>query len=101
MDDKVHIVEENPFAVTAALDGVGIDAELLFELVLDFVGDGYGLAVVGGRGNQEEVGEAGVNGIELEDAGVLALFVFTDLGCGLNKNACLLGCAFGWSSFGR
>src|SRR5208337_1423189 len=90
VDDKVHIVEENPFAVAAALDGVGVDAELLFELVLDFVGDGYGLAVVGGGGNEEKVREAGINGVELEDAGILAFFVFTDLSSGLNENADLL-----------
>ena len=48
VDHEVHIVEENPFAVTAALDGVGKDAEILLEAMLDLIGDSDGLAVIGG-----------------------------------------------------
>ena len=75
MDDKVHIVEENPVALAAALDGVRNNAELLLEPVLDLVGDGDGLAVIGGRGDQKEVGKARVDGVQLENAGVFKPFL--------------------------
>jgi hypothetical protein len=60
--------------------------------MLDLISNGDGLAVVAGGCNQKEIGEAGVDGVEFEDAGVLALFVFTGLGCGLDEYACLLVC---------
>jgi endonuclease YncB( thermonuclease family) len=86
MDDKVHIVEQNPIAFAATFDGVGHDAELLFEPVLDLVGDGDGLTIVRGRGDQKKVREAGVDRVEFEDAGLFAFFVFTGRGCGLRSS---------------
>ncbi len=75
MDHKVHVVEQNPVALAAALHGVGQCAELLLEAMLDLIGDGDGLAVVRGGGHEEEIREAGVDGVEFEDAGVFALLV--------------------------
>jgi len=58
--------------------------------VFDLVGDGDGLAVIAGRGNQEEVRQARVDRIKLKDAGVFALFVFTDRRGGLHEDSGLL-----------
>jgi hypothetical protein len=90
MHHKVHVVEQNPVALAAALNGVGENAELLLEPVLDLVGDGNGLAVVRGRGDQKKVRQARVNRVQFQNAGILAFFVFTDRRGGLNENACLL-----------
>ena len=93
--DEIHVVEEDPFTLAAAFDGIGQDAEFPLEAEFDLVGDGDGLAVIGCRGNKEKVGKAGVDRIEFEDAGVFALFVLTGRGRGLNQNSgllMLLGC---------
>jgi hypothetical protein len=66
-------------------------AKVLFQALLDLVGDGYGLAFVGAAGDEEKVGEAGIHGIELEDAGVDCLFVFACGGGGQNHAAGLSG----------
>jgi len=52
--------------------------------VFDLVGDGNGLAVVAGRGDEKEVGEACIDGVQFEDAGVQAFLFFTDRRGGLN-----------------
>ncbi len=82
MDDEVDVVHENPLALAAALDGGGIGAEVALEADLDFVGDGGVLAVGGAVADEEVVGEAGLAGIEREDADVLGFFVFGGGGCG-------------------
>src|SRR5579863_1466207 len=64
--------------------------------MFDFVRNGYSLAVVGGRGDQEKIGQSGIDRIEFENASIFAFFVFTGRGCGLNENAGLFvrfGCA--------
>ena len=76
MDNDVGVIEENPLALAAAFDGCGVEAEVLLEAELDFIGDGYDLPVICGAGNEEEIGEAGVGGIEREDADVFAFFAF-------------------------
>jgi len=79
VDDDIGVVEEDPLGLAAAFDGGGVEAEFFFEAKLDFVSDGDDLAVVGGRGDEEEIGEAGVSRIELEDAGVFAFLVLAGL----------------------
>ena len=64
--------------------------------MFNFVGNGDGLAIVGGRRDQEKIGQPGIDRIEFENAGIFAFFVFTGRGCGLYENAGLfvrLGCA--------
>src|SRR5579863_5550125 len=90
VDDKIHIIEQNPFSLAASLDGIGQGAEVALEAELDLVGDGYGLAIVGRRGHEEKVGKAGIDGVELQDAGVLAFLVFAGCGGGLNQDTGLL-----------
>ena len=81
VDDEVDVVEEDPFAEALAFDGVGVGVEVAFETELDLVGDGLRLALVGAAGDEEEVGEAGVgDGVEFEDAGVLAFVVVAGVG---------------------
>ena len=75
MDDDVDVVEEDPFALAAAFDRGGVEAVFLLEAELDFVGDGDDLTVVGRGGDEEEIGEARVGGIEFEDPGVFAFFI--------------------------
>jgi len=76
VDDDVDVVEEDPFGLATAFDGGGVETEFLLEAHLDLVGDGDDLTIVGGGGDEEEVGETGVCGIEFEDASVFAFFVF-------------------------
>jgi len=87
MDNDVDVVEEYPLGLTAAFNGGCVEAEVLLEPVLDFVGDGDDLAIVGGRGDEEEVGESGVSWIEFENAGVFAFFVLAGLVSGLDEDA--------------
>ena len=79
MDDEVDVVHEDPFALAAAFDGVGVDAEFAFEAEFDLVGDGYVLSVVGSVADEEVVGESALGGVESEDANVFGFFVFA--GC--------------------
>ena len=75
VDDDVYVVEENPLGLAAAFDGGGVEAEIPLQAQFDFVGYRYDLTVVGGGGDEKEVGETGVCGIEFEDAGVFAFFI--------------------------
>ena len=75
MDDDVDVVEQDPLGLTAAFDGSRVEAEVLLEAHLDFVGDCNHLTIIGSGGDEEEVGETGVCGIEFEDACIFALFV--------------------------
>ena len=90
MDNEVHIVEQDPSSLPASLHRVRVGPELLLQAVLNLIGNGDDLTIVGGRGDEEEVGQTRVNGVKLEDAGVFALLVFTGCGCGLNEDAGLL-----------
>src|ERR1017187_5234743 len=60
--------------------------------MLNLIGNGDGLAVVAGGGNEEEVRKAGVDGVELEDAGVFPFLVEAGLSCGLDQNTSFLVC---------
>ena len=62
----------------------------MFELVFDFVRNRLGLAVVQGRGDQKEIGQARVDGIKFKNAGVFAFLVFTGSCGGLYQDAGLL-----------
>src|ERR1700733_5554191 len=81
VDDKVDIVEQNPFALALALDGVGISAEFALHAQLDFISDGLRLPLVGPAGDEKEVGEAGIDCVELEDADVLRLLFLAGRCC--------------------
>jgi hypothetical protein len=64
--------------------------------MLDLVSDRDRLSIVGGGGNQEKIGQSGIDRIEFENARIFAFFIFTGRGCGLNEDAGLfvrLGCA--------
>ena len=87
MHDKVNVIKQDPVTLTAALNGIGHDAKFLLELVLNFVGNRDRLTVIGSRGDQKEVGQAGVDGVEFENAGVFAFFIFAGRGSGLNEYA--------------
>ncbi|SPE17716.1 hypothetical protein SBA5_110076 [Candidatus Sulfotelmatomonas gaucii] len=87
MDHKIHIVEQDPLAVPATLHRVRIDAEVALEAQFDFIGNGDGLPLIGGRGDKEEISEAGIDGIEFKDPCVLAFFFFTGRGGGLYEDA--------------
>ena len=76
VDNYIDIIEENPLRFLTAFDGAGIEAEFSFDLYLDFIGDGLYLAVVGGGGDEEIVGQSGVYGVESKDACVFAFLVF-------------------------
>jgi hypothetical protein len=79
VDDEVDVVHQDPLALAAAFDGVGVDAEVALEADLDLVGDGDVLALVGAVADEEVVGEAALGGVEGEDADVFGLLVFA--GC--------------------
>ncbi len=81
MDDKVHIIHQDPLGLAAALDGVGVDAEFALEADLDLIGDSDVLAFVGAVADEEVVGETALGGVEGEDADVFSFFVFGG-GCG-------------------
>jgi len=46
VDNEVNVIEEDPTALTAAFDGVGVGTKVAFENELDFVGNGLCLPVV-------------------------------------------------------
>src|SRR3954447_16062228 len=77
VDNEVNVVEQDPFAKTLAFYGVGIGAEIALQTYFDLVRNGLCLPLVGAAGDEEEVGEASIYGIELEDAGVFRLFLIT------------------------
>ena len=77
VDDEVDVVHEDPLALAAAFDGVGIGVEVALEAELDLVGDGYVLAVVGSVADEEVIGEPALGWIEGEDADVFCFFVFS------------------------
>jgi hypothetical protein len=95
VNDDVDVVEENPLGLAAPFDRMCVEAELFFEAEFDFVGDGDDLSIIGGRGDEEEVGEPGVCRVELEDASVFAFFVFAgadgdeELAAGFRSCHCL------------
>ena len=96
MRDKINIVQQNPVAMPTPLNRVRHHPKIFFQAMLDLIGNGDSLAVVGCRGNQEKVGQSGIDWVEFKNAGIFAFFVFTGRGCGLYENASLfvrLGCA--------
>jgi hypothetical protein len=82
VDDEVDVVHEDPLALAAAFDGVGVGVELSLEADFDLIGDGDVLALVGSVADEEVVGEAALGGVEREDADVFGFFVFTGGRCG-------------------
>jgi len=95
MDHDVDVIEQNPLSLTPAFDRGGVEAEVLLQAKFNFIGDGYDLAVICSGGDEKEVGETGVCGVELEDASIFALFIVTggdgreDLAAGFRSCHCL------------
>ena len=76
VNNDVDVVEQNPLGLATAFDRGRVEPELFLEAHLNLVGDGYDLKFIGCGGDEEEVGEARIGGVEFEDAGVFAFFVF-------------------------
>ena len=73
VNDKVDVVHQHPLALATAFDGVGIGAELLFQAVLNLVGDGDVLPLVGAAADEKVIGQCTLAGVEREDAYVFCL----------------------------
>ena len=82
VDDEVDVVHQDPLALAAAFDGVGIDSEVALEADFDLVGDGAVLALVGAVADEEVVGEAALGGVEGHDANIFSFLVFAGGGGG-------------------
>ena len=75
VDHEIDVVHQDPLAGAAALNRVGIGAEVALEAQLNFVGDSLGLAVVGRAGDEEKIRKGRVCRIQLENSCVFALLL--------------------------